>query len=111
MAVIIARHEDFEPLADLCRTWGATSHWHAASSPAPSIDPVLVLIAADDLSQQALSDEVRRLRSNWPQARIVGLLNFPRRDEVARLESAGCDVVLGKPVMIDDLATLATSRT
>jgi AmiR/NasT family two-component response regulator len=80
-----------------------TPYGHACpADPLPRLDPALVLLAADDASP-ASTAAAARLRQAWPAARIVGLLNFPRGDEIAALVAAGCDAVLGKPLMITDL--------
>jgi len=103
IAVIAGDRREYEPLADLCRALQMTPHRYEAAATL-NVTPSLILVAADDLASSGLSDTVISLRRQWPQARMVALLNFPRQHEVAALESAGCNAVLGKPVMLGDLA-------
>lgn len=104
LAVVVARERsEYEALADLCRTWGATPHWQRTPLPTRNVEPALVLLASHDLSDLASPETIAVLRQAWPAARLVTLLNFPRRDEIAALRAAGCDVVLGKPLLFSDL--------
>ena len=102
-AVIVARRREYELLTTVCQALKIMPFWHSDLNPA-NVDPELVLVAKDDIGDYSLQ-EVASLRCRWPRTRIVALLSFPRRDAVAALESAGCNAVLGKPVMIRDLAT------
>jgi hypothetical protein len=104
-AVIVARRREYELLAAVCQALKITPYRHGDVNPLPNVDPEIVLTAKDDLVDYSLQESVASLRCQWPQARIVALLNFPRRDAVAALEAAGCNAVLGKPVMIRDLAS------
>jgi hypothetical protein len=50
------------------------------------------------------------LRDRFEQTRLVALLDFPRWEEVAAWEAAGGDVVLSKPMQIDDVSRLARKK-
>lgn len=108
--LVVSRHGEYEPLADLCRCLKANPYWYSGGEPWPDLDPALVLTAADDLAGLASTYTITSLRRAWPKARIAALLNFPRRDEIASLEAAGCDFVLGKPVLIGNLAAVLGSQ-
>ena len=103
-AVIVAqRRSDYEALADFCQVLAITPHWQRTLEPLTQIVPDLVLISSDDPASVGSLQDLAKLRWTWPAARFIALLNFPRSDEVAALQAAGCDAVLGKPLLLSDL--------
>jgi len=102
MALVVARTRNaFEPLADACVLYGFTPRWHRRGPIAP--DPQIILWDADDLADHSWLERLTQLGGTPSQAHLVALLNFPRREEAARLIALGCRTVLGKPVLLPDL--------
>lgn len=101
--IIAPRRGDYEALADLCQVLKLAPHWQRTLIPESVPTPELVMLACDDSSQLGSVELLAGLRLAWPTARLLALLNFPRRDEIASLRSAGFDAVLGKPLLITDL--------
>jgi hypothetical protein len=104
LAAIFTPHRaDFEALADACQARSIAAHWLRTCQPSPDIAPDLVLISADDFASAGSQADLANLRRTWSAARFIGLLNFPRRDDIAALQAAGCDAVIGKPFLVSDL--------
>ncbi len=102
--VVARRHHDRESLFAICEALG----W-AVISPETATPPEIVFLSADDLGTPELQKEIDRLRTTWPAARLIALLNFPRLDEVESLYSLGCHAVLGQPCCVSDLRRLLPS--
>lgn len=103
-AVVIAgRCCEYEPLADMCHALQFAPRWER-SCQAVGPAPQLVVATFDDLQAGISLDGLTALRDAWPTTLRIALVNFPRRNEVAALRAAGCHHVLGKPLLLSDLA-------
>ena len=96
------RHETGLALADVCRAVGLRTVRFRPSHPAQTQDADLVLYDADPHRPRRIA-HLRWLLSRCTSARVIVLIDFPRRDEIDEVLAAGGREVLGKPYLIDDL--------
>jgi hypothetical protein len=102
-AIVTQRRGEFAALADLCQVLGMTPRWQRGWLEAGHEQPEVALLCIDDVAAIGSAETIRPLRQVWPSAKFIALLNFPRRDEIAVLRAAGCNAVLGKPLLVSDL--------
>jgi CheY-like chemotaxis protein len=107
VAVRAPRVVDYEALAEVCETLGATPLWLPPGRPALLRRPDLLVWDSDGRQGHELdrlADLVQRIRPT----RVLALLGFPRREEAAAARAAGADQLLSKPCLLGDLlASLA----
>lgn len=111
-ATIIARsRQAFAPLADLCQLAGYQPQWLRSAEDSWHGPAELIVWNADDTAPAHRLAHAAAIQRSNSQARLIVLLNFPRRDELDALLAAGCDAVLGKPLLVTDLwPSLALDR-
>jgi hypothetical protein len=94
--VISHSQAGLDAASDACRALGIK----VSSAPA-SAD--LILLWGDTGDSLGIAN-IRSLRTSFPNARIVAVLNYPRDQDATMLLDAGCSAVLGKPLLLIDLA-------
>lgn len=108
-AVVVAHSiSALQPLLDVCEQLGYIAHGQRLVDAWSHSPPQLVVWDADDATGSWLT-ALQERRSQWPAATFVALLNFPRRNEIEQLQSLGCQIVLGKPLLLGDLAASLSS--
>lgn len=97
----------FEALADALGHYGAECHWTRRGQ-LDQLSPRVIAGIWDGSQLDPL--EVERLRSFSQEigkrgGSVVALLDFPRREHLAIVRDAGCQAVLGKPYIVDELVS------
>lgn len=94
--------ETARTLTDLCHALGLRTVRLRPDRALHTRDADLVLYDAHRNRTQRLT-QLRSLATQTRPARIVALVDFPRRDEIDEAIQAGCHAVLAKPYIVDDL--------
>ncbi|MGD0900705.1 MAG: hypothetical protein ABR915_22970 [Thermoguttaceae bacterium] len=103
LAAISTRRLEMESwLAAACRECGYATVWLRPRSIARIEGAAAAIFDVADGGEAELAD-LRRLAAQIAPAPLVALADFPRIEDVERLEAAGAAAVLSKPLHVDDL--------
>ncbi len=103
IGVVTREKTTFDALADVCRSGGCSSIWLLPQQPPPKLRTVAAYLwdftHGDPLELQQ-APVFARLATPAP---IVGLLGFPRQQDIAAMADLGIVAVVGKPYLINEL--------
>ncbi len=108
VAIDCSGYSTFEALATAFACYGAQCYWLRRGS---ATEWPTELVAGIWDGGQLDPPEIKRLREFSTEVHHRGgvclaLLDFPRREHLATVPEAGCEVVLGKPYVVEELVAL-----
>lgn len=96
--------DQYDMLADAVKQFGLTSRWVERTIWSGNATDMVSVVCIDANSWDFnLQQRIKWLRTEFPQTRMVVLLNFPRESDVAAANDFGISDIISKPFEIMDL--------